>query len=219
MKKKLFIGTVLPTIAALGVIGSGFSLWIFSDSNSVTKPGSVGVTVTNVLDLKDNTVITVTNENGALELDQTKSTTNPQGKGANWSTVQSATFKSNAAMGADYEVVWGEKVKITFTTTITVPQAVASHIELSSAVYTTGWSSTTDASDNTVYTYTFDTTSLNTSSWTATSIPETTIFDFANVTVSYVSEPTALSDYQTMRTDCNDKTISVSYLAKATITE
>ena len=219
MKKKLFIGTVLPTVAALGVIGSGFSLWIFSDSNSVETTGSVGVTVTNVLDLKDNTEITITNENGVLELDQTNSTANPQGKGANWSTVQSATFKSKAAMGADYEVVWGENVKITFTTTITVPQAVASHIELSSTVYTTAWSSTTDASNNTVYTYTFDTTSLNTTSWTATSIPETTIFDFANVEVSYKNEPATLDNYKTMRTDCNDKTISVSYLAKASITE
>lgn len=35
MRKKFLIGTIIPALAAVAVIGSGFSMWYFGDANSV----------------------------------------------------------------------------------------------------------------------------------------------------------------------------------------
>ncbi len=35
MRKKFIIGTIIPALAAVAVIGSGFSMWYFGDANSV----------------------------------------------------------------------------------------------------------------------------------------------------------------------------------------
>lgn len=37
MKKKLLIGTILPTLAAAAVIGSGFALWVFDNEVETSK--------------------------------------------------------------------------------------------------------------------------------------------------------------------------------------
>lgn len=50
MKKKLFIGTLIPLLTCIATIGSGFSLWIFSDSNEASTDGSINTSVTGVVE-------------------------------------------------------------------------------------------------------------------------------------------------------------------------
>lgn len=49
MKRKLFIGTIIPLLAAFAVIGSGFSLWIFDDSYKVEESSKVAITTIDAL--------------------------------------------------------------------------------------------------------------------------------------------------------------------------
>lgn len=232
MKKKLFIGTVLPTVAALGVIGSGFSLWIFSDTNHVEKSGSIGVTVENVLNIAKST-ITIENESTSkLNFDQTALTTgndnrpaNPNGTGLTWTNPQAATLTSGT-LESNYEVDWADNVKLTFTTTIKVPTAVANYVEFAFTKGTgTTWDCGTFSSEDTLtnsgfstYTYTIDTDTLSTTDWTSGNL-DVKFFDFDKVTASYKTskEPESLTAYQAMRTAVKDSTISVDYAVKAEI--
>ena len=234
MKKKLFIGTVLPTVAALGVIGSGFSLWIFSDSNSVKNDGSIGVAVTNVLTLTNTTIEVTNKESCVLNFDQTALDSanetrpaNPNGKGLTWSDAQTATFKSGT--NESYEVDWAENVKLTFTTTIKVPTAMANYISLTSTqdFGTLGAEDSTNSATNgyTTYTYTFNSTDkateLGTSSWTSGNL-NVSMFDFNKISASYKTEPTSLTEYKDMREALKIGTddalkISVDYVVTAEI--
>ena len=235
MKKKLFIGTVLPTVAALGVIGSGFSLWIFSDSNHVETTGSVGIDVTKVLSIKDST-ITVANGDAKLVFDQTENTSvdpkNPNGEGLHFDKMQTATYASKEGLDS-YVVDWADNVKLTFTTTIFLPTNIAKHINLENnglsgdfGTKTTVSSytpegTTSDLGAGSTYTYTIDSTSItDSSSWTSGNVSYQ-MFDFSKVTPSYVNEPDTLAEYKQMREDLGiDSTalkISVSYAVKAEI--
>ena len=177
MKKKLLIGTILPSIAALAVIGSGFSLWIFNDSSSVETTGSVGINVTKVLDIT-NSYFQFGNENGAyLSFDQTTEGANginPKGNGLKWRAgttgqegyqycfliLQDPTDPNSAT-------AYDDSVNYTFTTTITLSEVLASYVKLSfdtekdRTVHKWANGTWTDGKTNTdksvTYTFSFDT--------------------------------------------------------------
>ena len=227
MKKKLFIGTVLPTVAALGVIGSGFSLWIFEGSNSVETTGSVGITVTNVAKIG---TLAVTGENTYLNLDQKTTTLNSKAEGPLFkfkgadTALQTVTYTKDSSQTyyVDYE---NGVTNITFTTTITVPCALAKYVDLSSSLtyygQTVSFTKTqADASkDDAVYVFTIDADAIYTNKSAFDSTNGVEVFNWNLVSASYTNEPKTLTDYETMLTAVKDLTISAKYEAVISITE
>lgn len=66
--KKIFAGIVLPTLAAVAVIGSGFSVWFFGENqDKVSSNGSIAVE--NLVRIGD---LTTSATSAELHLDQTK---------------------------------------------------------------------------------------------------------------------------------------------------
>ncbi len=66
--KKIFAGIVLPTLAAVAVIGSGFSVWFFGENqDKVSSNGSIAVE--NLVRIGD---LTTSVTSAELHLDQTK---------------------------------------------------------------------------------------------------------------------------------------------------
>ena len=209
MKKKLFIGTVLPSIAALAVIGSGFSLWIFNDSNSVKTTGSVGIDVTNVAKIG---TLTVTGEDTYLNFDQLNTVTNPSNPKGTGLTFKSEadgelqkvsyTKDGSATYYTDYEA---GVTDITFTTTIVVPANLAKYIDLSYSVknlkdgVSVSFGSEQDSGSKT--SYTLEVKASQMSSFDSTN--GTDIFDWDNMSATYVTAnyPDTLEKYKTMRSE------------------
>ena len=244
MKKKLFIGTILPSIAALAVIGSGFSLWIFNDSSSVEATGSVGINVTKVLDIKNSTIDVLHNADTdtlnpcKLQFDQTSNALNginPNGTGLTWLNAQTAKFKLVDPTDKDYATAFDDSVKYTFTTTITVSSTLNSYVSFAFNTAATSTTAVTSGtwegkaadgdSGNYVYTYTFDSTSLTNKSESDLKAG-VCFFDFSSVTASYQAdmEPTSLGEdktsdksYLKMLNAVKDEKISVAYEVKASI--
>lgn len=244
MKKKLLIGTILPSIAALAVIGSGFSLWIFNDSNSVETTGSVGINVTKVLDIK-NSYFQFANPTGAyLSFDQTTqgaSGINPKGEGLKWRAGktgqegwQACFFILKDPTDTDSSTAYDDSVNYTFTTTITLSEVLASYVKLSfntnsdniSNTWDDGeWKDAVNDDKSVTYTYTFD--SKNTlGGATKDNLSFQQMFWFANVVPTYQDgmEPTTLGtsvttehSYLKLLNDVKGESISVTYEVKASI--
>lgn len=66
--KKIFAGVVLPTLAAVAVIGSGFSVWFFGENQDKVSTNAT-VAVENMVRIGD---LTMKASNLKLNLDQTK---------------------------------------------------------------------------------------------------------------------------------------------------
>ena len=218
MKKKLFIGTVLPTIAALGVIGSGFSLWIFSDSNSATAEGSLSTNVENVVTI-GNLTNNYTKGTNAMTLvfDQSKNVVDSEGTATatlntrgesvhfdNDATINAAekvtyTWNADNKHGDEsYQIDYEEgKTEVTFTTTITVPSDIASYVTLS---YTDSLGQTMSTSDEGL-TYTYTILASQISDFSTAKATGIVVFNWENMSVSYKNgkEPTNLTDYKTMK--------------------
>ena len=245
MKKKLLIGTILPSIAALAVIGSGFSLWIFNDSNSVETTGSVGINVTKVLDITNSSIGLFNSTNSVLKFDQTNTSLNkinPKGNGLWWSdntreqeAIQTAMFTLNDPTDTNSATAYDSSVNYTFTTTITLSEVLASYVKLSFITNKDNTSNTWDDGEwkdavinndkSVTYTYTFD--SKNTlGGATKDQLSFQEVFWFANVTPTYQAgmEPTTLGESETtehsylkLLKDVKDESISVTYEVKASI--
>ena len=243
MKKKLLIGTILPSIAALAVIGSGFSLWIFNDSSSVETTGSVGINVTKVLDITNSTIRVINTESNLI-FNQSKSDLNPKGDGLRWA-LNNEYYSTSWLIGVfmigdptgDNATAYDDSVNYTFTTTITLSKVLASYVKLtfdkSLAVDQNNWINgdwtdgvvNADDNDSVTYKYTFD--SKNTLQISEKSdLGFQTIFSFALVTPTYQTgmEPTTLGtsdetehSYLKMLKDVKGESISVTYEVKATI--
>ena len=138
MKKKLFVGTIIPLLASIATIGSGFSLWIFNDSNNVSEEGVININTTKVVGIGD---ITVTNkETSKIILDQ-KSTENgststyklnPNAKGCYIENPQDVSYKFDVNKYEAYkDFIIGfdsNETDLIFTTIIKIPAAVYKYV-------------------------------------------------------------------------------------------
>ena len=66
--KKIFAGIVLPTLAAVAVIGSGFSIWFFGENQDKVST-TASIEVQNLMRIGD---LTTSSSTAVLHLDQTK---------------------------------------------------------------------------------------------------------------------------------------------------
>ena len=138
MKKKLFVGTIIPVLACFATIGSGFSLWIFNDTNNVKEEGVIKINTTKVVGIGD---ITVTNkETSKIILDQ-KSTENgstdtyklnPDAKGCYIENPQDVSYKFDITKYEAYkDFIIGfdeNETDLIFTTIIKIPAAVYKYV-------------------------------------------------------------------------------------------
>ncbi len=221
MKNKLLIGTIIPSIASIGLIGSGFSLWVFNETNEA-KLSNNNITIEFTQVVKCGS-ITLEGET-SLVLDQ---------KDDNLDNGCYFTCEDNQVLKAKYsydftkstsETGYIEKATdIKFTTTITLSDALASYITLD---HTLGKESVyKDTSLNTWIkdgtTYTFTSLASNHKAFDDSSISSyvsTYIFDWSNLNVNYTENyPTSLDDYERMVSLIKDTSISVTYSADAFI--
>lgn len=213
-KRKIILASILPIVAATSIIGAGYSLFIFKDGLSISGTNEIGISVEQVAKIGS---ITVGEGGTKLNFDQTSSSLdsiNPKGTGLTFTDASktSGTYMLAADNSDDNSTGKGENVYIKFTTTISIPTALANYVELSSTTYTSITSST--ETSGTIYTIT--------ESKLSTEIDSTNgyqFFDLSNLTPTYVSgaEPTTTSDHTSMKEAITDSKISVSYLAELSV--
>ncbi len=224
MKNKLLIGTILPSVASIGLIGSGFSLWVFNESNEAKLTNNnIKIEFTQVVRCGD---ITIDGET-QLVLDQKQDAL---------STGCYFESEENDALIAKYSYDFSntsssdtgyieDDTDIKFTTTIQISDALASYITFDhtlgkDTVYKDTSLNTWDISeDGTTYTFTslasnhkaFDDTNIS-------SLVSTTVFDWDNVSVEYTENyPESLDEYEIMISLLNNTSISVTYSAETYI--
>lgn len=198
MKKKIF-ATVLPILAGITLVGTGFSVWYFT-STKTTAELSVDVDMAGYVSVGS---LTPTPTATKLYLDST--TTGDNGhNGIN-------------LMSSDFDYVSGNDINLTFTATtedsgtisgnatvtltLTVDNAVDNYI----AFGLEGETFTPNAGDSkTTYTYTTDSIAVN---------GATVSIDMPAFTFAYESgkEPTNVDSYNTLAGVITDSTITIKY--------
>ncbi len=198
MKKKIF-ATVLPILAGITLVGTGFSVWYFT-STKTTAELSVDVDMAGYVSVGS---LTPTPTATKLYLDST--TTGDNGhNGIN-------------LMSSDSDYVSGNDINLTFTATtedsgtisgnatvtltLTVDNAVDNYI----AFGLEGETFTPNAGDSkTTYTYTTDSIAVN---------GATVSIDMPAFTFAYESgkEPTNVDSYNTLAGVITDSTITIKY--------
>lgn len=200
MKKKIF-ATVLPILAGITLVGTGFSVWYFT-SNNTTADLSVDVDMAGYVSVGS---LTPTSTATKLYLDSTKTGDNGQ-NGIN-------------LMSSDSDYVSGNDINLTFTATtedsgtfsgnatvtltLTVDNDVDSYIAFGLEGET--FPSTPNAEESTTtYTYTTDSIAVN---------DATVRIDMPAFTFAYESgkEPTNVDSYNTLAGVITDSTITIEY--------
>lgn len=138
MKKKLFVGTIIPVLASVATIGSGFSLWIFNDSNNTSEEGVININTTKVVGIGD---ITVTNKDTSkIILDQKNKENgstdtyklNPDAKGCYIENPQDVSYKFDVNKYEAYkDFIIGfdsNETDLIFTTIIKIPVEVYKYV-------------------------------------------------------------------------------------------
>ncbi len=198
MKKKIF-ATVLPILAGITLVGTGFSVWYFT-SNNTTANLSVDVDMAGYVSVGS---LTPTPTATKLYLDSTKTGDNGH-KGINLMSSDSDYVSDNdidltfTATTEDSGTISGNA---TVTLTLTVDNKVDSYI----AFGLEGETFTRNAGDSTTtYTYTTDSIAVN---------GATVNIDMPAFTFAYESgmEPTDVDSYNTLARVITDSTITIEY--------
>ena len=224
MKNKLLIGTILPSVASIGLIGSGFSLWVFNETNEAKLTNNnIKIEFTQVVRCGDIT----THGETQLVLDQKHDVLST---GCYFESEEDdaliAKYSYDFSKTSSNEAGYIENDSdIKFTTTIQISDALASYVTFDhtlgkDSVYKdTSLNTWTSSNDGTTYTFTslasnhkaFDDTNIS-------SLVSTTVFDWDNVSAEYTENyPQSLDEYETMISLLNNTSITVTYSAEAYI--
>ena len=199
MKKKIF-ATVLPNLAGITLVGTGFSVWYFT-SNNTTADLSVDVDMAGYVSVGS---LTPTPTATKLYLDSTETGDNGQ-NGIN-------------LMSSDFDYVSDNDIDLTFTATtedsgtisgnatVTLALTVDNKVDSYIAFGLEGETFTPNAGDSTTtYTYTTDSITVN---------GATVSIDMPAFTFAYESgkEPTNVDSYNTLARVITDSTnITIKY--------
>lgn len=208
MKKKFLTGSLLPVLAGAAVIGSGFSLWFFADSET-TQHFVPSTHITQVVALGD-----ITNSDDfTIVFDQTKgsrtnlgveSTTEANGIHINWlgKTNKVAKYTSvndNGQDEIDHETGENAKIYFVFSASITVTNNGDTKLEeYFDIAYDGAKSSTREPGSNTYEIVLED---------------NVDTFDWEKVTFSYATgkEPSTYAQYNDFKTAVKNADIKVTY--------
>ena len=211
MKKKFLIGSLLPVLAGMAVVGSGFSLWFFNNTTATEAQNNLNKDVTQLVEIGTITVA----DNFTVVFDQ-KTRTNDlanAGLAANGIYVD---FGSNTNKVAKYnratdgEDIIADSTKVVFTTKIELTNGLD---ELVKVAYKTSDSETKDFTYNGTshsfsYVLEFDSTIAN----------DAMVFDWEKVVLTYVNEPKNKTEYEEFKTKVTaaETKINVTYTATLT---
>lgn len=220
MRKKFLLGTIIPALAAVAVIGSGFSMWYFGDANSVKANRNANKEVAQLVRVGKIAVA----DSFTVNFDQTKEghvnqvgshTYNDECAEATGITLK---FADNANTKAIYTEASNTtftdnlkgldhtddgKVYYVFTTKVTITNDLAAYVNIS----------TTDA--NFTITETAGVKGAKITTYTFTSKNNVSEFDWSKVVLTYAKdqEPDSLEKFKTFHDIVlNENTkISVEY--------
>lgn len=211
MKKKFLVGSLLPVLAGMAVVGSGFSLWFFNNTTATETQNNLNKDVTQLVEIGTITVA----DNFTVVFDQ-KTRTNDlanAGLAANGIYVD---FGSNTNKVAKYnravdgEDIIADSTKVVFTTKIELTNGLD---ELVKVAYKTSDSATKD--------FTYDGTSHSFSyvlEFDSTITDDTMVFDWEKVVLTYVNEPKNKTEYETFKTKVTDAATKINVTYTATLT-
>ena len=214
MKKKFLLGTIIPALAAVAVIGSGFSMWYFGDANSVSATQTANKNVEQLVRVGKIAAA----DNFTVNFDQTQlkhaqqigsATTDVEATGitlkfaknantkAIYTEASNVTFDDNLA-GLDHTD--DGKVYYVFTTKVTIENGLGAYVNMD---VKTGSKFEVDhvegetTEKTTVYTFT----SKNNS-----------VFDWSNVELTYADgkEPSTLAEFKVFHDLVNNEATKIS---------
>mgnify|MGYP004605560003 FL=1 len=211
MKKKFLIGSLLPVLAGMAVVGSGFSLWFFNNTTTTEAQNNLNKDVTQLVEIGTITVA----DNFTVVFDQ-KTRTNDlanAGLAANGIYVD---FGSNTNKVAKYnratdgEDIIADSTKVVFTTKIELTNGLDALVKVA---YKTSDSATKD--------FTYDGTSHSFSyvlEFDSTIANDAMVFDWEKVVLTYVNEPKNKTEYEEFKTKVTaaETKINVTYTATLT---
>lgn len=214
MKKKFLLGTIIPALAAVAVIGSGFSMWYFGDANSVKANQNANKNVEQLVRVGKIAVA----DSFTVNFDQTQlkhaqqigsATTDVEATGitlkfaenantkAIYTEASKTTFDDNLA-GLDHTD--DGKVYYEFTTKVTIENGLGAYVNMN--VKTGSKFKVDDAKGETTE---------NTTVYTFTS-KNNSVFDWSNVELTYAEgkEPSTLAQFKDFHDLVNNEATKIS---------
>lgn len=214
MKKKFLLGTIIPALAAVAVIGSGFSMWYFGDANSVKANQNANKNVEQLVRVGKIAVA----DSFTVNFDQTQlkhaqqigsATTDVEATGitlkfaenantkAIYTEASKTTFDDNLA-GLDHTD--DGKVYYEFTTKVTIENGLGAYVNMN--VKTGSKFKVDDAKGETTE---------NTTVYTFTS-KNNSVFDWLNVELTYADgqEPSTLAEFKDFHDLVNNEATKIS---------
>lgn len=214
MKKKFLLGTIIPALAAVAVIGSGFSMWYFGDANSVkanqnankhveqlVRVGKIAVADSFTVNF-DQTQLKHAQQIGSATTDvEATGITLKFAKGANtkaiYTEANEATF-DDGLKGVDHTD--DGKVYYEFTTKVTIENGLGAYVNMDikpNSKFTVDNKNGVTTENTTVYTFT----SKNNS-----------VFDWSNVELTYAEgeEPSTLAEFIDFHDLVNNEATKIS---------
>lgn len=218
MRKKFLIGTIIPALAAVAVIGSGFSMWYFGDANSVKANQNANKEVAQLVRAGKIAVagsFTVrfdqTKEGHAKQIGShayvdtacaeatgiTLKFDEPANKKAIYTEASNTTFDDKLA-GIDH---FEDKVYYVFTTKVTIENGLGVYVNMNMK---TGSKFTVDHPEGVSTT--------NAKVYTFTSEHNVSEFDWSNVELTYAAgqEPSTLAEFKALYELVNNEATKIS---------
>lgn len=214
MKKKFLLGTIIPALAAVAVIGSGFSMWYFGDANSVKANQNANKNVEQLVRVGKIAAA----DNFTVNFDQTQlkhaqqigsATTDVEATGitlkfaknantkAIYTEASNVTFDDNLA-GLDHTD--DGKIYYVFTTKVTIENGLGAYVNMNvktGSKFEVNHVEGETTENTTVYTFT----SKNNS-----------VFDWLNVELTYADgkEPSTLAEFKVFHDLVNNEATKIS---------
>lgn len=211
MKKKFLIGSLLPVLAGMAVVGSGFSLWFFNNTTATETQSNLDKNVTQLVEIGTITVA----DNFTVVFDQ-KTRTNDLANAGLAAEGIYVDFGSNTNKVAKYnratdgEDIIADSTKVVFTTKIELTNGLD---ELVKVAYKTSDSATKD--------FTYDGTSHSFSyvlEFDSTIANDAMVFDWEKVVLTYVNEPKNKTEYEEFKTKVTAAATKINVTYTATLT-
>ena len=215
MKKKFLLGTIIPALAAVAVIGSGFSMWYFGDANSVEANQNANKNVEQLVRVGKIAAA----DNFTVNFDQTQ-LKHAQQIGSATADVEATGITLKFADGANTKAIYTEasnvtfddglkgldhtkddKVYYVFTTKVTIENGLGAYVNMdvkTGSKFEVNHVEGETTEKTTVYTF--------------TSQHNVNVFDWSNVELTYADgkEPSTLAEFKVFHDLVNNEATKIS---------
>ena len=202
MKKRMST-ILLPVLAGAAVIGSGFSVWFFNDTNVSATQDQIGKEVTQLVAVgtitkADDFTMTFDQTADGRKANNITSTAAANGITLQWNDDSANKIAKYESIGSTGETIDhdGDKIYFEFNTKITISNSLAEYITIS---YEGATSEAQKGATDTDYSFTLG--------------ENETEFKWATVSLNYAEgkEPSNAEQYAALKTAVKNATITVTY--------